>query len=125
MERLRVFIIPQQSPGKQALEMNDRQNMVLAITLVSCILAVVYLCPWRIASSGEITWSPIYQQPLKYARSYGVGRGRTTIEEEEAQIAYSIMALQVIAIVGTGGGLYFLVSGSKEGDDELPDGTED
>jgi hypothetical protein len=105
--------------------MNDRQNMVLAITLVGCILAVVYLCPWRIASSGEITWSPIYQQPLKYARSYGVGRGRTTIEEEEAQIAYSIMALQVIAIVGTGGGLYFLVSGSKESDGELPDGTED
>jgi hypothetical protein len=96
--------------------MNDRQNMVLAITLIGCILAVVYLCPWRVVSSGEITWSPIYQEPLKYARSYGVGQGRTTIEQEEAQIAYSIMALQVIAIVGTGGGLYFLVSGSKEGD---------
>lgn len=95
--------------------------MVVATAVVSLILVVVYLCPWRIESTDELQWSPIYQAPMTYVRSYDTGHGETgssSIRAEEAHIAFGILALEVLAVVAAGGVLYVFFSGS--GDDEEP-----
>lgn len=96
--------------------------MVVATAAVSLILVVVYLCPWRIESSKELQWSPIYQTPMSYVRSYDTGHGRegsSRIESEEAHIAIGILALEVLAVVVAGGVLYLFFSDSED-DEEAP-----
>ena len=97
--------------------MNDRQNMVIATVIAGLMLVVVYLCPWRIESSKEIRWSPIYQSPMTYVRSYDAehgGRLNTRIESEEAHIAFGILALEVVALLVAGGALYVFFADPEE-----------
>ena len=99
--------------------MNDRQQQVVAAVVSGLILVVVFLCPWRDASTGEIRWSPIYQPPMSYVRSYDDTHGikaSSRIETEEAHIDFGILALEVLALAITGGVLYILSTGYQEAD---------
>ena len=99
--------------------MNDRQQQVVAAVVSGLILVVVFLCPWRDASTGEIRWSPIYQPPMSYVRSYDDThgtKGSSRIETEEAHIDFGILALEVLALAITGGVLYILSTGYQEAD---------
>lgn len=97
--------------------MNDRQNTAVAIAISGFILVIVFLCPWRVESTGEITWSPIYQQPMSYVRSYDNLKygeeGGSRIESDEAHIAIDILALQILLIGGAGGAIYLYNSDSE------------
>lgn len=103
--------------------MNDRQNTAMATAVVGLVLVVVFLCPWRVESTGEIEWSPIYQQPMSYVRSYNDlkygERGGSRIESEDAQIAIDILALEVLLVGATGGALY-LYNSDSDRDNEGP-----
>lgn len=97
--------------------MNERQNMVVATAVSVLCLVVLFLCPWHVESSGELKWSPIYQPPMSYVRSYEVDQGGSRIEEEEAHIAYGYLALEVLVVVVVGGVLYVFSAGSNEADE--------
>lgn len=102
--------------------MNDRQNTVVATAVAALVLVVVYLCPWRVESSEEITWSPIYQPPLSYVRSYDdeySAKGSSRIESEEAEIAVDVLTLEVL-LVGAAGGALYLYTADSDRDDEIP-----
>ncbi|SMO84422.1 hypothetical protein [Fodinibius sediminis] len=106
--------------------MNEQQNMVVATTVAGLILVVVYLCPWRTASTGEIRWSPIYQPPLSYVRSYDGQhgtRGSSRIESEEAHVAVSILILEVLALLAAGGTLYLFFSDDGEDEESHPEAS--
>jgi len=93
--------------------MTDRQNTVVATGIAGLVLVIVFLCPWRVESSGEIRWSPIYQPPLSHVTAHSFGDGqptRTRIAQEDARIAFDVMALQVFALVLTAGAVYWLVA---------------
>lgn len=96
----------------------DWQNTVVATAVSGLILVVVFLCPWRIESTGEIKWSPIYQQPMSYVRSYNDQFGREgssfRIVEDEAEIAYGILALEVLALTVAGSVLYIFLPNSRK-----------
>lgn len=97
--------------------MNDRQSQIVATVISGLVLVVLFLCPWRVKSSGEIRWSPIYQQPMSYVRSYDDAHGTlgsSRIESDEAHIAFDILALEVLALGLAGGVLYWLSAGSEE-----------
>jgi len=100
--------------------MNDRQSQVLASVVSGLILVVVFLCPWRVESTGELRWSPIYQPPMSYVRSYddthGI-KGSSRIESDEAHIAVGVLALEVLAL-GVAGGVLYLLSGWSDEPDE-------
>lgn len=99
--------------------MKDHENTVLAATITGLVLVLVYLCPWRVQGTGEIEWSPIYQEPITYQETYDPEYGRkggARFEKEEAEIAYGILALELIAVGAIGGGAYALASRSKEGE---------
>lgn len=88
---------------------NDWQNTVLATFVSGFLLVVVFLCPWRVESTGELKWSPIYQPPMSYVQSYDSQYGRqggSRIEVDEAHIAYDILALEVLIFTVIGGILY-------------------
>lgn len=92
--------------------MNDRQNTVVATMIAGLILVLVFFCPWRVESSDDIEWSPIYQPPISYVRSYDDARGRYggyRLEAEDAHIAVDILALELLAI-GIVGGVFYMVS---------------
>lgn len=96
---------------------DDWQNTVLATVVCGLFLVVVFLCPWRIESTGELRWSPIYQEPMSYVRSYNdrLGRkGSSRIVSDEAEIAYDILALEVLALAVAGGVLYIFSAGKNE-----------
>lgn len=101
----------------------DWQNTVLATTVCGLLLVVVFLCPWRVESSGEIKWSPIYQQPMTYVRSYDADLGKqgsSRITTEEADIAYDILALEALALISAGAIIYFFSPNSvKECNQDL------
>lgn len=97
--------------------MNERQNMVIATMVAVLILVVVYLCPWRIEASDEIRWSPINQPPMSYVRSYDDQhgtKGSSRIESDDAHIAIGLLALEVLAVLVAGGGLYLFYSDSED-----------
>lgn len=97
--------------------MNDRQNTVVATTISGLLLVLVFLCPWRVESSGEIAWSPVYQQPLSQVRTYDTeygSQGGTRIESEEAHVAVDLLILQVLVVGTAGVGLYRLTADSEE-----------
>lgn len=102
--------------------MNERQNMVVATAVAGLILVVVYLCPWRIESTGEIRWSPIYQSPMSYVRSYDVEQGSSRIDTIEAHIALGYLILEVLGVVTAAGVLYVFFSDAESDaeDDEEP-----
>lgn len=82
---------------------------MVATGLVGFLLAVVFLCPWRIESTGEIKWSPIYQPPMSYVRTYDSdfgAKGGSRIDSDDAKIAYDILVLEVLLIGLAGGALY-------------------
>ena len=93
--------------------MNDRQNFVVATVVCGLILIVVYLCPWRIESTNELRWSPIYQSPMSYVRTYDNARGSrgsSRIVSHEAHIAYELLALEVAALLAAGAGMFWFYS---------------
>jgi hypothetical protein len=101
----------------------DRQNTVVATVLASLLLGTVFFCPWRVEPRGELEWSPIYQPPLTYVRTFDREAGRTggrRIEGPDADIAYDVMALQVLAIGLVGGAAYGLAGGADRELDPPP-----
>lgn len=106
--------------------MNDQQNQVVAVVVSGLLLVILFLCPWRIESSGDLEWSPIYQPPMSYVRSYDNEHGRlgsSRIVSEEAHIAFDILTLEVLALVVAGGALYIYFAGSDEAEEPpLPSG---
>ena len=99
--------------------MNDRQNTVVATTVAGLLLVILFLCPWRVESSGELKWSPIYQSPLSYTRSYNIehgSQGSSRIESAEAHIEFGLLALEILAVVIAGGVLYVVSSDSHKED---------
>jgi hypothetical protein len=103
--------------------MDNRQNTVVATVIAGLFLVVVFLCPWRVETSEQIQWSPIYQPPISYARTYDPEYGRrggSRIESDEARIAFDILALEVAAIIAAGGFLYVLGSRTDAYDDDGP-----
>lgn len=102
--------------------MNDQQNTVMATAVASLILVIVFLCPWRIESSNELRWSPIYQSPLTYVPTYDTQQGGSRIESEEAHIAYNILMLEVLAVIVAAGLLYVFFADSTD-DAEPPPGS--
>lgn len=88
---------------------NDWQNTVLATFVSGLLLVVVFLCPWRVESTDELRWSPIYQPPMSYVQSYDgqFGKqGSSRIIADNAHIAYDILALEVIVFTVACGILY-------------------
>ncbi len=104
--------------------MNDRQNTVLATTLAALILGSVFLCPWRIQPSDKLRWSPIYQPPLTYVRTFDAERGRaggSRIDRPTAQIDYGMLALQGLAVLLAGGaGIVLTRNADREFDPPPP-----
>lgn len=97
--------------------MNDRQNTAIATMVAGLCLVLLFLCPWRVESTQEIKWSPIYQPPMSYTRSYNdeyASQGRSRIESDEAQIAVGILMLEFVAVGIVGGVLYVLSSDADE-----------
>jgi len=100
--------------------MNDRQSQVAATVVSGLLLVAVFLCPWRVESTGEIRWSPIYQPPLTYVRSYNDAhgiRGSSRIESDEAHIAVGLLTLELLGLGIAGGVLYVFAAGSGEADE--------
>ena len=107
--------------------MNERQNMVVATTVSGLILVVVFLCPWRIESTGELRWSPIYQPPLSYVESYDAdygSRGHSKIASRKAHRALGILLLEVGVLFVVAGGLYLFFASSEEDEEVLPHRTD-
>lgn len=105
--------------------MNDRQNTVVATVVAGLILVPLFLCPWRVGGREEIRWSPIYQPPLSYVRSYDAAHGReggARIASDEAEIAVDLLALEVVALVVVGGVLYAALGGEDEARGASEDG---
>jgi hypothetical protein len=103
--------------------MTEHQNTVLATTLAGLLLATVFFCPWRVEPRGELEWSPIYQPPLTYVRTFDAESGRTggsRVEGPEAEIAYDVLALQVLALGLAGAAGYRLARHSDREIDPPP-----
>jgi len=93
--------------------MTDRQNTVVATTLAALVLGTIFLCPWRVQPSAELTWSPIDQPPLTYVRTFDPDPGHTgatRIDAPQAEIAYDVLALQVLVIGLAGSAGYRLTN---------------
>ncbi|MDZ7660252.1 hypothetical protein [Fodinibius sp.] len=104
--------------------MNEHQNIVVATVVCGLILIIVYLCPWHIESSSEIKWSPIYQQPITYERTYGGDYGRdggSQLTSENAEIAYGILIIEIAVLLAVGGLLYLFFSDPAMEKEDLPE----
>lgn len=102
------------------MEMNDRQNTVLATTLCSLLLIIVFLCPWRVESTNELRWSPIYQPPMVFVQASDTdlsNRGTARLVEKSGHVAIDVMALQVLVVGLTGTALFILLADTDDEDE--------
>lgn len=102
------------------MDMNDRQNTVVATTLCSVLLVIVFLCPWRMESTNEIRWSPIYQPPLVFVQPSDADlstRSTEYLEEKAGHVAIDVIALQILVVGLTGTGLFLLLADSDDEDE--------
>lgn len=97
--------------------MSEKQRLILALTICSLLLAGVFLMPWRITSSGELAWGPIYRPPVSHALSYQQSTPSARYTYETAERALGVYVLQLLAIGAIGGIAYRLSAGTVEGDE--------
>lgn len=97
--------------------MTESQNRVVATVVSALILVPVFLCPWRIEATDEITWSPIYQTPITYVRTYDDGQtqdGRSRMEYEQATVAWDFLIAEILVVAVVGGVVYRFSSGERQ-----------
>lgn len=101
--------------------MNERQNTVVATAVSGLILVLVFLCPWRIESSNELRWSPIYQSPMTYVQTYDTQQSGSRIKSEEAHIAVGILAIEVLSVIVAADVLYVIFADSEDEEGAPPE----
>lgn len=89
--------------------MNEKQSFVVATGVAFLIIATVFFVPWRLASTGEIKWSPIYRQPMSYISTNDRDPGDSRYVYDKADIAAGILLLEVFGILVVSGGLYYFL----------------
>lgn len=101
----------------EVITMNEKQRMVLGTTAVALILAVMFFVPWRVKSSDEIKWAPMYRQPVSYSHTYATNRPGSRYVHDEAEIEIGFFLLEILTIGAAGAGGYMLNSGGGQADE--------
>jgi hypothetical protein len=87
--------------------MNDRQGMVIGIATMALIVAALFYVPWRIESTGELTWTPFYRNPVVARPTYVTGKVESRYIQLMGRPVYGIYVLQLLAIGGAGAFAYY------------------
>ena len=93
--------------------MNEKQRTVLATFAAAMLLAVMFFVPWRLASSEEIRWAPLYRPPVTHSLTYETDLPGSRYTYPEAEIALGIYILEIVGI-GLAGWVAFTVSSSTQ-----------
>lgn len=96
------------------LMMNDKKRTVLGVGVVTVILAAMFFVPWRIESSDELKWSPIYRQPVTYSQTYETRSPGARYAYDEARIDVGFFLLEILAIGAASATGYVLASGDEK-----------
>ncbi len=90
----------------QNTHMNEKQRAIAGTVAIAFLVAALFYVPWRIESSGDLTWAPFYRNPVM---------GRSTLIEEtvdtqfvrlKGQPVWEIYVLQLAAIAAAGFTVY-------------------
>lgn len=95
--------------------MNEQQRTVCAIGVVALILAAIFFVPWRVESSGDIEWGPVFRQPVTYSQTYATDQpgARYAYDDAHIHVGYLLFELLAIGAVSVTG--YVLASGARKG----------
>lgn len=91
--------------------MNEKQRTVLAIVAAAMILAVLFFAPWRVKSSDEIKWSPLFRPPVSHSLTYETQQPSSRYTYDEAEIALGIYVIEILAIGLIGWIAYVIIPG--------------
>ena len=58
--------------------MNEKQRAVAGTVAIAFLVAAFFYVPWRIESSGDLTWAPFYRNPV-------IGRSTLIAESVDTQ----------------------------------------
>ena len=86
--------------------MNDKQSYIVASGAVMLIILTVFLLPWRLERSGELRWGPFYRPPVSYTTTWEGPMLSTLYEYEEAELAYGVLLVELVAFGSLCGALY-------------------
>lgn len=98
--------------------MNDQQRTVCAIGVVVILLGAIFFVPWRVESSGEIEWGPVYRQPVTYSQTYATERPGARYAYDDAHIHIGYLLFELLAIGAVCAAGYVLAAGAREESDE-------
>lgn len=98
--------------------MRDAQRTVLATLAAAVLLVGVFFVPWRVAETGEVEWGPVYLSPASYTYTFATPEGGSSLRyhEEEASIAFGLLAVELGAVLLVGWVAY-RVAGQRDEED--------
>ncbi len=86
--------------------MNEKQRAIAGTVAMAFLVAAFFYVPWRIESSGDLTWAPFYRNPV-------MGRSTLITETVETQFirlkgrpVWGLYVLQLATIAAVGVTVY-------------------
>lgn len=98
--------------------MNHRQRGVLGTAAIALIAISLFYVPWRIESNGEIAWAPFYRNPVMERATRITGDIETRFVRLKGRPVWWLYGMQLIAIVGVGGVVYWKSRDEEDGAEE-------
>jgi len=86
---------------KLARKAARRQEVAVATTAGALVVAVLFFIPWRVESTGDLVWSPLYRRPFSHTSPFEALRD-AQVYYESVQVAFDIFVLQVLSIAAIG-----------------------
>jgi len=85
----------------RASKANPKQKAVIATTVATLVILLLFFIPWRIDRTEEIVWAPIYRSPISHATTFQE-LGSARMNYETGEVAFSVLFLQVIGVITVG-----------------------
>lgn len=105
-------------PLSDLFMMNETQRTIRAIAAVAMLLAVLFFVPWRIESSGELKWAPLFRPPVSHSLTYETERPGSRYTYDEAEVALEIYFLEILVIGLIGWATFVISSGATREETE-------
>lgn len=94
--------------------MNQKQRAIAGTVTIALIVAAMFYIPWRIESSGNLTWAPFYRNPV-VGKSFRITESiETRFTRLKGRRLWGVYAFQLALIGSVGAGVYWYARDKEE-----------
>ena len=94
--------------------MNHRQRGVAGTVAIAFLVVALFYIPWRIESTGKLTWSPFYRNPIVDQNVHITATVESRYVQLKGRPLWWLYAFQLGAIASVGVTVFWMAREEKE-----------